>query len=223
MADFSHNNQLPYPTYAADRIGFAQMVAGKWPFVMHKLTQGASFVDPTVVGRLSQAAQVPGINLGVFHFMDDSPIHLQVGNFMGGLMRLATALPTGTFVRLAVDNEPDTIGLPVTAQSDALAAMMAQAMFAATGKRPLVYGNRYNFFSARTIGPMAASQLWLAKYGPDADAAGCPPGWVNWQFQQFSDGSVDTRGLSVPGFGGVALDMSEFAGSLAEAIQTWTM
>lgn len=223
MTDLSHNDKLPYSTYAADREGFVQMVAGHWPFLMHKLSQGSSFIDPTVVGRLAQAAQVPDLNIGVYHFMDDSPIHNQIGTFMGGLMKLGAALPAGTFLRLMVDNEPQTLDLPVTARSDALANMMAQAMFSATGRHPLVYGNRYNFFSARSIGFMAACPLLLAKYGPDATAGGCPPGWVNWQWQQFSDGTVDTRDLSVPGFTGVALDMSEFAGSLAEAIQTWRL
>jgi hypothetical protein len=225
MMDCFHGDSFPYPTYATDALAFAQMVAGKWPFLMHKGAQGSLEQDTKVVGRLSAAAGVLGLSLGIYHFMDDSPIHQQIGNFMGIYAQVSAACPKGTFLRLAVDNEPTTLGLAVTAQTDAMANMMAQAMYMANGRRPLIYGDASEFYSAsaKTSGFMNQCPRWLAKYGPWATSMQCGPGWTNWQWQQFSDGGENTLGLSVPGFAGKELDMSAFAGSLAEAVQAWAM
>jgi hypothetical protein len=223
MADFSHNDALPYPTYASDAVGFAQMVAQGWPFVMHKLTQGSNFLDPKVLGRLASAATIPDICLGVYHFMDDSPIHEQLANFSWAYMELTSRLPKGMFVRFAVDNEPSTLGLPVTPSSDRLAAQMAEAMFMVKGKMPLIYGDASEFASVASCGFMGQCPRWLAKYGPWATSSQWGPAWSSGEWQQFSDGTINTLGVEVPGFANTSLDMSAYSGSdLQEAITVWS-
>jgi hypothetical protein len=237
MVDMYHGDSLPYATYAGDAIGFALMVAGGWPFLIHKASQGSLDTDTKVVGRLAAAAGVPGMNIGIYHFMDDSPIHTQIGRFMGVYAQVSSSVPKGTFIRLAIDNEPSTLGLAVTAQTDQRAAMMAQAMYMANGKLPLVYGDASQFFSATSSGFLTSCPRWLAKYGPWATNTQWGHGWSAGQWQQFSDGTTNTTPtlrfnrnvmfslshISVPGFTGTPLDMSAFSGSLAEAIQTWGM
>lgn len=221
LMDAFHGDSFPYDTYADDAIGFAQMVAGNWPFFISKGAQGSLNQDTKVVGRIAAAAGVTGMNVGIYAFMDDSPIHTQIGNFMGVYAQVMAAVPKGTFVRLAVDNEPDTLGLAVTAQTDRMASMMAQAMYMANGRLPLIYGDASEFFSAASCGFLTQCPRWLAKYGSWATNTQWGPGWSSGQWQQYSDGQVNTLGISVPGFAGIQLDMSAFSGSLAEAIQTW--
>jgi hypothetical protein len=220
MVDMYHGDSLPYATYAADAVGFAQMVAGGWPFLIHKASQGSFDTDTKVVGRLAAAAGVSGMNIGIYHFMDDSSIHTQIGRFMGVYAQVAANVPKGTFIRLAVDNEPRELGLAVTAQTDKRAAKMAKAMYMANGRMPLVYGDASEFFSAPSCGFLTSCPRWLAKYGPWAASDQWGPGWSSGQWQQFSNGTIHT---SVPGFVGTPLDMSAFSGSLAEAIKTWGM
>jgi hypothetical protein len=97
--------------------------------------------------------------------------------------------------------------------------MMAQAMCAATGCLPLVYGDASEFYAADPF--LSQCPRWLAKYGPWAKSSECGPGWSSCQWQQFSGDGVNTRGFSVPGFAGITLDMSAFSGSVDEAKQTW--
>jgi GH25 family lysozyme M1 (1,4-beta-N-acetylmuramidase) len=221
--DAYHGDVFPYPTYAANAYGFAQMVASKWPFFVSKASQGSFDRDTKVVGRIAAAAGVSGMNVSIYHFMDASPIHTQIGNFMGIYAQVLASVPKGSFIRLAVDNEPSTLGLDVTPQTDQMASMMAQAMYVANKRLPLIYGDASEFFSAMSCGFMTTCPRWLAKYGPWATSAQCGPGWTNWQWQQFSGDGINTLNLSVPGFAGVQLDMSAFAGSLAEAIKTWVI
>ncbi len=222
MVDVYHSNSLPPSTYAGDVALFTAMAAGGWPFLVHKATQGSDDQDNRMIGRLTAAAGVQGLNLGIYHFMDASPIHMQITNFMSAYMKLLAAAPKDTFIRLAVDNEPFTLGLPVTAQSDALAMQMAQFMQGLTGRFPLIYGDAQEFYGTASCNWLGQCPRWLAKYGPWAASHQWGPYWSAGQWQQFSGDGVNTMGINVPGLG-VNYDMSAFSGPLADAIQTWSM
>jgi hypothetical protein len=219
MLDLYHGDRLPYSTYAGDIVGFKQMVAGGWPFLMHKASQGSDLRDTKVVDRVADASNVPGMQVGIYHFMDDSPLHTQMANFTSVYMRLTAAVAPSVFIRLCVDNEPSTLGLPVTAASDMLASNMAQFMFGLNGKLPLIYGDASQFWAHNAF--LSQCPRWLAKYGPWALNNQWGPGWSAGQWQQFSGGGVNMLGLTIPGMPGI-FDMSAFSGSLAEAVATWS-
>jgi lysozyme len=214
MFDLSHNNPLPTATYAADQALFVQALQGGWPMMMHKLSQGASFQDPAALGRLKYGAAA-GLFLGGYHFMTADPISSQIANFMhmaGQAKQIVAPAP----LMLCIDNEPGpdnpAPGMErATAATDASAAEFVTAVYQTTGIWPLAYGGRYAFFSAASLGNLAACPLWLAEYGTNPV---CPPGWLNWRFHQYSDGHAGPSPVSIPGIGRV--DQSEFAGSQAD-------
>lgn len=205
MFDLSHYQSLPTTTYSADQALFEKARAGGWIMMMHKLTQGAAFQDPVAVGRLKYASAA-GLLVGAYHFMDPSHVGYQLANFMHMVGQVKQIIAPAKLM-LCVDNEPD----PASEASDVLAEEFAIGVFAATGTWPLVYGNRYNFWSAKTVGVMAGCPLWLAEYGTKPV---CPPGWINWQFHQYSDGKAGDNPQEIPGIGFV--DQSEFAGNSGE-------
>ena len=211
MFDLSHHDPLPTSSYAADQALFVQALQSGWPMTIHKLSQGASFQDPVALGRLKYAAAA-GLFLGGYHFMTAEPVSSQVANFMQMAGRAKQIIAPASLI-LCLDNEPGpdnpVPGMSVpTATTDAAAAEFVTAVYHATGVWPLAYGGRYNFFSAATLGNLAACPLWLAEYGTNPV---CPPGWLNWRFHQYSDGQQGPNPVSIPGIG--LVDQSEFAGN----------
>jgi lysozyme len=209
MFDLSHNNPLPTSTYAGDIPLFGQAKGAGWVAMMHKLTQGQGFVDPVALGRIG-AANTAGLLLGGYHYMDTTPVAGQVANFMhvAGLAKAISA----NFV-LCLDFEPGD----ASDDSTAMANEFVTAVQAATGTWPLLYTGRWDVAPNVTGTNLPACPLWLAEYGTNPVP---PPGWINWMFHQYSDGSVGPNPANIPGIGSV--DQSEYPGSIEELSTWWT-
>lgn len=210
MFDLFHGDPLNAPTYASDVALFRMAKAAGFTCLIHKLTEGARFVDPVTIGRLGAAVK-GGLMVGGYHFMNTDPVMAQVANFMHVVGQARMAVAPAPFV-IALDNEPEN----PTRVTDSAAEAFVEAVLIATGRRMTVYGNRYNFHSVDSVGSMAACPLWLAEYGTRPIP---PPGWVNWAWHQRTDGTAGPYAGRVPGIG--AVDQSEFAGSADEAIAWW--
>jgi lysozyme len=207
MFDMYHGDSLPAPSYATDQALFVKAKEAGWPMMIHKLTQGSSFIDPKALGRLL-AAKNAGLMLGVYHFMNADPVSSQAAYFMHAVGQLRMLL--GVPLLLVVDNEPN----PATAGTDTLADGVVGAIKAASGKFPLLYGNRYTIANARSTKYLIACKYWLAEYGnypvPPLGYGAFPGTQV--PFHQYSDGKVGPHPTDIPGVG--PLDQSEFNGSL---------
>src|SRR5215472_14495286 len=203
MIDLSHNNSIPTHRYADDQAVFAQ-IAATYPFLMHKATQGVDFVDPTVMGRLPYAAKA-GMQLGIYHYMDTSPVAAQVAYFLMAYhdLRMAAGWP----LVLALDFEYTQGSADAT--STGYAAEFARSICAATGIWPLLYTGRWDIDPQVKGSVLAACPLWLAEYG---DNPVPPKGWADYMWwQKYGDGlngAPDAPVLSRP------IDQSLFSGSL---------
>jgi GH25 family lysozyme M1 (1,4-beta-N-acetylmuramidase) len=218
--DIYHGTILNSPTYAGDQKLFAQAMAGGYVNMWHKLSQGMSMQDPMALGRLKYAAAA-GVYCAGYHFMTNDPLAFQVAKFMH-MAGQAKQIIAPAKLLMIIDNEPTedayyTNGLALNAASaatDQLAAEFAQAVFQATGQKPLAYGDSSDYFSSGTIGFLAGCQLIIAEYGTD-NPVPLPPGWRNYTFHQDTDGTINVPSTGpVPGIG--AVDQSLFAGSLSD-------
>ncbi len=208
--DLYHGDPLSGLDYADDTPLFVKALMAGWPWLIHKLTQGVTEQDPLAIGRLAAAARA-SLLLGVYHFMTDETVTNQVANLMHQLGLARAAIAPAKLV-VIIDNEPD----PATTATDAAASAVASAVRSITGQWPIVYGNRYNFHSAKTVGSLAMCKLWLAEYGTNPIG---PSPWGNFPsmmvpLHQYSDGTVGPNPVNIPGIG--LVDQSTFAGSLAD-------
>lgn len=187
-------------------VDFAQAKAAGIVAVILKATQGSNWVDVTFASRFA-AATGAGLLVGAYHFLDNSEPALQVGNFL---------LAAGGCRVLALDAEPNQIGGTVTVAQTAEAAARLQM---ATGRTPLIYISRYGPDERGTGFPnsvLSRCPLWLAAYN---SWPVCPPGWANWLFWQYTDGTAGSDAAPVAGIG--RCDRSRFAGTIADLAAWW--
>jgi lysozyme len=209
MFDLSHNNLLAASSYAQDALLFAQAKGANWVAMMHKLTQGATFVDPVALGRYGAAVQA-GLLVGGYHYMTTTdPVPAQVANFMQAVGKAKAV--AGTFV-LCLDFEPS----PATNAAEQMADAFVTAIRSVTGQWPLLYTGRWDIPSVALRGNLPACPLWLAEYGTNPVV---PAGFRNWCLHQYSDGKTGPNPVTIPGIG--AVDQSEYAGSLDELAAWW--
>jgi len=217
LFDLYHGDHLASPTYAGDVALFAQAKAAGQVALLHKLTEGAHFVDTKAIGRLGAAVRA-GLLVGGYHFLTPDSVAAQLANFMHqvGLARAASGM---TPFMLMIDNEPDPDGtgeIRGTIESDRLANAFVDALRHVVGKRPLFYTPKAGVYSAATARGLTACPLMLPEYGINPV---CPPGWGNWTWWQRTDGKAGPWATDVPGIG--PCDQSAFAGKRPEAISWW--
>jgi lysozyme len=204
--DLFHGDSLSGLSYNSDIALFQEAYDAGWIAMIHKLSQGAGFVDPRGVGRLRAAAQVPGKLLGGYHFMTLSdPVAAQVGNFLHAAGRVGVPL------LLVLDFETIPSG-----EAEAMASEFVNALRLKSGVWPVLYSGRWEI-TPTALDNLPACPLWLAEYGTRPIP---PPGWTDWVLHQYSDGRVGPGPVDIPGIGFV--DQSEFAGTLDE-LRAWWM
>ena len=182
-------------------IDFAALYADGVRFIIHKASQGATYVDPLYAVR-RKAALAAGMKWDSYHFCTGEDLSAQLAH------AIAAAEPDDT-MRMALDveqNHGSTIGL---SQADELVNMLDQKR----GAQCL----RYSGFGFLTSAATSAKHLvggpwWFAKYGPQPTASqlqavGIDPANIHlWQ---------DTESGSRPGIASV-IDMSYWLHSAAD-------
>lgn len=180
IIDLSHFNSNPDFTLAKNA-----GILG----VIHKATQGATFVDPTYLPH-RQAATAAGQHWGAYHFADNTDAAAQADFFL----ETAGSLPV-----LALDFEQNMT-------LDQARAFVSR-IHAVTGRWPGLYGGDYlkQLLGAAKDPVLANCWLWLAQY---EEPAIVPSNWTAWTLWQY------TSTATIPGIG--QCDRSRFNGTAAD-------
>jgi len=145
LPDVYHNNSWPIvPTPLA---------------VIHKLTQGAGFVDPLCASRMAGSTPFPG-KRGFYHFSSGADPALQAAHFVS---QLASVGYIGERDLLCLDFEHSTDGT-ADMTNDAAVDWIARVE-EATGATVCVYGSDM-LVAALQAGEFARQPLWHACYDP---------------------------------------------------------
>jgi lysozyme len=191
-----------------DRVDFKK--AYKWGArgVMHKATEGGSFVDPLYASRRTKALAA-GLLWGAYHFARPGDIGGQVSFFLG-----AVGKGQGTgFTRYALDYEDPKLGLWQ-------AEHFLEVLYNATRQRAWLYsGFLVREQTARSDPGRVLSQypLWLAEY---SEVAKVPRPWQNYVLWQRSGDGEGPAPHDVPGIG-VKQDINYFDGTDDELRAVW--
>ena len=193
VLDLSHHNSVA---------SFDEMRTSGTMGVIHKATQGSTFVDPQYHARRAQALAA-GLLVGAYHFGEAGPALPQVRHF------LATVQPTPTDL-LVLDFEPcaETMTL-------AGAELFVDEVYLATGRWCGLYSGQSfctDTLAGCTDTPLARCWLWLARYAEQEPVV--PPAWDTWSLWQYTDqGSV--AGVAGP------VDKNKWNGTRAGLLRLW--
>jgi lysozyme len=181
--------------------------------LLHKATQGLTFVDPTWADRACQARKL-GLLLGAYHFCTNEPVAAQLDHFLDTLARTGQ-----TGVLPCLDWEPNPSAEQGTMTLPALVAFV-DLFHARTGVYPVLYGG-YWMLSAlsggQPLGNIGRCPLWQGFY---SSAFGwLTDVWDRWTFLQYTDGTLGPAPREFIGLG--AVDRDTFNGSLSDAQAFW--
>jgi lysozyme len=188
--DISHWQVIPASLEAAAASGILGVV--------HKATEGATYVDPKLEAR-HHLADDAGLMWGVYHFMRPGSIAAQARHFLHTVEPL---MDDDTL--LMADHEDAGVSLDELAE---FLALVAQA----TGRMPALYSGHLlkEQLAGKADARLTPFRLWIAQY---ADAPVLPPGWPKywaWQYTQTGrvpgiEGDVDLNAYDGPADGLIA-------------------
>lgn len=159
--------------------------------VIHKATQGASFIDPTYDSRRPQALSA-GLLWGAYHFGTGSDVQAQVDNF------LDTVNPDSSTL-LVLDFEPNPQG---TTMSLAQAESFVDKVREATGRFPGLYSGQSflkDTLRNNTDTILKNCFLWIARFSSIRPEI--PPAFPFFTMWQYTDGALGPQPHQVPGIG----------------------
>lgn len=198
--------------------------------VMHKVSEGGTWVDPLYKSRRTQA-EAAGLLWGGYHFgTGQNPGAQQAAVF------LAAAQP-GPATVMALDLEPNERS-PGNTMTLAQAEEFVAAVYRATRRLPMIYthpkwanGEAYGRSGLRlgeAISPqsiLASCDLWLADYRPTPEVpkAWTSRGWRMWQYAgDNSRGGGGALGYLSQSVAGIArCDRNMFNGTASTLYQYW--
>jgi lysozyme len=188
--DLSHWNEVDSfdAVYEAEVIG-----------VIHKATEGTTYVDKTYESRQKNALAA-GLRWGAYHFLKHGKAAAQMKHFL----KYAN-LPPGA--RAAIDYEDPACTL--TDLHEAVAALAA----ADDSLQIAIYSGHLikEQLGDKHDRQLARCSLWLAQY--TAGEPSWPKGtWPTWSLWQYTDGDVGGEPRSVPGVK-PPMDCNSFNGS----------
>jgi lysozyme len=193
VVDLSHFNLNP---------DFAVAKANGITAVIHKATQGATYVDPAYSTH-SKAAAAAGLLWGAYHFGTGAESISQAGLFL----KIVEPSPATLVV---LDLELNPTGPSMTLPQ---AAVFVSHIQEATGRWPGLYGGDYlkSLLGASADPVLRNCWFWLSQYG---NTPVVPPAWQTWTLWQY------TGSATVPGLG--RCDRSRFNNSLGDLTRFWT-
>ena len=197
--DLSHYNQ---------NLDFSQIKkAGGIVGVIHKVTQGAKYVDPTYEDHMKNALEV-GLLWGAYHFGTAADGVEQAQYF------LDVVQPDGQTL-LALDFEANPHGPSMNLEE---ARSFVTHINEQNGNWPILYSGHYvKQLLGSTQDPVRAQcPFWLAQYGPTAVV---PANWQTWTFWQYTDGAASPPPHDVAG--ARLSDRDYFNGDLSALLTLW--
>jgi lysozyme len=199
VVDLSHHNAEPDFERARHRSG----IVG----VIHKSTQGLTFIDPTYARRRPKAIDA-GLLWGAYHFGTGSDGVQQAERFLDVVQPDDDTL-------LVLDFEANPQGPSMTLEE---ARAFVVHVNDATGRFPGLYSGHYikQLLGTTTDPILANCWLWLSQYGPTAVV---PLAWPLWTMWQYTDGAMGPEPHTVEGIG--RCDRDKFNGSLAGLKRLW--
>ena len=200
VIDISHHNTLAGPD------SFRQVKASGIVGIIHKASQGVSFIDSKYAAR-RQAILDAGLMFGGYHFADSSPAKAQAHYFLN-----AARPDENTLV--ALDFEPNG---DRTMDLDGARAFL-EVIEEELGRKAVLYSG--NLIKEELDGPddfFGSHRLWLAQY---SNTPRLPAAWDALWLHQFSDGTVNSNGLNVPGITG-QVDLNSFPRSDDDLVAEW--
>jgi lysozyme len=198
VVDISHNNGTVHLDQAK-----ADGIIG----VIHKATEGTTFVDPMYQINKSQALN-NGLLWGAYHFGTGDDGVAQAQHFLNTVDTFDNTL-------LVLDFEPNTQGASMSlAEARAFVTQVNQV----TGRFPGFYSGSYikQLLGSGKDPVLAQCWLWLPEYGPTPVV---PANWSTWTMWQYTDGNVGPQPHSVNGIGNC--DRDQFNGTEDQLRTLW--
>jgi lysozyme len=165
VIDLSHHNVIPDSLKDTAQSGTIGLI--------HKATEGGSYVDPTV-GARQYLAEEAGLLWGLYHFLRPGDQVAHANHFCD------TALLYGDrMTLLAADYEDYEVSL-----TDLIVWLLVVEK--RMGRRPVIYSGHVlkDKLEGKTYPLLTRYRLWLAQYGPDAVL---PNGWDKYFLWQYTD------------------------------------
>src|SRR5262245_58339499 len=165
--------------------------------VIHKATEGSSYVDDKYYGRQKGALE-QGLLWGAYHFLRPGDMHQQVEHFCDTV---------GDIDLYAADHEDSSVSLNDLKE-------FLEAVYDMTGKRPVIYSGHVikEQVGSKTDDFLGQHLLWLAQY---SSSPSWPTKiWPTWWIWQHTDQG------SCPGVSG-ACDMNYYDGAPEDLAADW--
>ena len=200
VIDISHHNNVA---------NFQQVKDNGILGVIHKATQGRTFVDAKYHNRRQRALDA-GLLWGAYHFATKGHVEQQVDHF------LETVNPADTDL-LVLDFEPNgESGTMTRAEAEAF----VNRVNAKVGRFPGLYSGQA--FLREKLGNNTTTVLkncflWIARYSSQQPQV--PAAWPTFTFWQYTDGSAGPQPHQVPGIG--RCDRDKFNGDEAALRRLW--
>jgi len=200
VIDLSHHNTVTsfHDAQAAGILG-----------VIHKATEGTTFVDANYTERRARARSV-GLFWGAYHFGVRGNVQAQVDHFL----EITDPGPTDLLV---LDFEPNPReGTMRLAEAEAF----VERVHAQTGRFPGLYSGQsflQSQLGSRTDTVLKNCFLWIARYSSQPPRV--PPAFATYTLWQYTDGSAGLQPHQVPGIG--RCDRDKFNGSEAGLRRLW--
>uniref|UniRef100_A0A0K8SVM9 Lysozyme M1 n=2 Tax=Lygus hesperus TaxID=30085 RepID=A0A0K8SVM9_LYGHE len=180
------NNVVIDLSHHMGRVNLTQAKADGITTVIHKCTQGTTFVDRMYDQNKAAAAEL-GLTWAAYHFADGSDGAAQAEHFLNR---------TGTVKRYIVDLQLNPKGTTVGKKQ---AEDLVEAIEEKTGVLPIVYGSPI-FLDSLNSQLLAKCDLWLASY---RSTPRMPKLWKSWLMWQYTNGQVGPEPHTVKGVGRV--------------------
>ncbi len=175
--------------------------------VIHKATQGSTYVDPTYSGNRAKASDAE-LYWGAYHFGVGDDGVSQAEFFLNTVQPRPTDL-------LVLDFEANLQGPSMTLEE---ARAFVTHVHEKTGRWPGLYSGHYikGLLGTGSDPVLAQCWFWLAQYGPTAVV---PPNWRTWTLWQYTDGALGSAPYQVNGIG--RCDRDTFNGTLTQLKTLW--
>ncbi len=176
--------------------------------VIHKATEGTSYVDSQYAARRSEALAA-GLWWGAYHFATGDDATAQANHFL-------SVVNPGENDLLILDFEQNT-GSGGN-MSLAGAEQFVTQIEKATGRWPGFYSGSYikELLGSGTNQTLANCWFWLSEY---CSSPNVPANWPTWTMWQYTDGQSGPEPHSVNGVGNC--DRDQFNGDMAGLTKLW--